>query len=909
MTRRWLLWLLIIGFAWLAVAKQTEIEKLADTLGQGQWPWILAAVLLQILYYLVFSAVYQSAFATVGVNSKVRDLLPVTFASIFVNVVAPSGGATGAALFVDDAGRRGQSAARATVGTILVLIADFSAFTLILLVGLTVLFLRHDLAFYEVVAALILLAVTLSLAGTLLLGLWQPVRLRQLLDRIQQTANQAGSWFRRPSLVHRDWSEKNAAEFTEAAQAMATRPKYLVRTLAFALASHLVDLASLYVLFLAFQYPITFGPLVAAYSTAILFLIVSPTPMGVGVVEGVTPLVLISLGVPAAVSAVVVLAFRGLSFWLPLLIGFVLLHRLKSFSPAERAQTRGWSVRLAAILTGLMGVINILSATTPALADQLALVTQYSPLLVLRGGHLTATLAGFALLLLAGGLWRHKQTAWLLTLIVLVVSFISHLLKGLNYEEAALAAGLAIWLFSLRAHFHALSDIPSIRRSVQLLMVAVVFTLAYGTAGFYLLDRHFSVNFNFGAALRQTIVMFTQFYDPGLEPLTGFGRHFAASIYVVGAVTIGYALLMLVRPVVLPQGASPQERSRARAIVQAHGHSSLARMTLFADKSYWFSPGGSVVAFAAKGRAAVALGDPIGPPADAAAAIAGFKAHCARHDWQAAFYQIYPDYLDHYRAAGFSTLHIGHDGVVDLAGFTIAGGHNKSLRSNFNRFGKTGYRVEVHQPPLPTNLLEELREISDEWLTMMHGREKRFSLGWFDDDYIRHGPVIAVHTPAGEISAFANIVPEYQCNEITADLMRHRAEIENGTMDFLFVSFFEWAKTQGYHSFNLGLSPLSGVGEQPDDPAVERALHFIYEHINQFYSFKGLHEFKEKFHPHWEPRYFVYPGPGSLPAVAMALSRASSGDDFVWDYVRDFFDKRFSSAEPVEKRTINKQEG
>ena len=425
-----------------------------------------------------------------------------------------------------------------------------------------------------------------------------------------------------------------------------------------------------------------------------------------------------------------------------------------------------------------------------------------------------------------------------------------------------------------------------------MLVGALVFTLAYGTVGFYLLDRHFSVNFNFGAALRQTIVMFTQFYDPGLEPLTGFGRYFAASIYMVGAVTLGYALLMLIRPVVRRQGATPQERSRAQAIVQAHGRSSLARIALFDDKSYWFSPGGSVVAFAAKGRAAVALGDPIGPPADAAATIEGFKTYCARHDWQPAFYQTGSDYLEQYQATGFSTLHIGNASIVDLADFTISGRHNKSLRSNFNRFVKTGYRAEVHHPPLPTELLEELREISDEWLTMMHGREKRFSLGWFDDDYIRTGPVIAVHTPAGDISAFANIVPEYQRNEIAADLMRRRAEVESGTMDFLFVSFFEWAKGQGYHSFSLGLSPLSGVGEQPDDPTVERALHFIYEHINQFYNFQGLHAFKEKYHPRWEPRYFVYPGPGSLPAVALTLNRASSGDDFVWDYVKDFLGRR-----------------
>jgi uncharacterized protein (TIRG00374 family) len=530
MKRSWLLWLLVIGFGWLALSKLTEIEKLAETLAQGQWQWILAAVLLQMLYWMVFTGVYQAAFATVNVAARFRDLLPVTFASIFVTVVAPSGGASGAALFVDDAARRGQSKARAAVGTILVMIADFSAFTLIMLVGLIVLFLRHDLTLYEVVAALILIFATLGLAGTLLLGLWYPARLRQLLGRIQEVVNRAGSWFRRPALLTHDWSEKNAAEFTEAAEALATRPNQLALTLAVALAAHFINLASLYVLFLAFQYPITFGPLVAGYSIAILFLIVSPTPMGVGVVEGIMPLVLISLNVPAAIAAVVVLAFRGLGFWLPLFIGFVLLQQLKTFSPAEKIQSRSWNVRGAAVLTGVMGVINILSAITPSLATRLAVVTQYSPLLVVRGGHLTAAVAGFALLLLAVGLWRHKQTAWLLTLIVLAISVISHLLKGLDYEEALLAAGLAIWLVSLRSHFHALSDTPSIKRGVRLLVVALVFTLAYGTIGFYLLDRHFSVNFSFSAALRQTIVMFTQFYDPGLEPLTGFGRYFALSI-------------------------------------------------------------------------------------------------------------------------------------------------------------------------------------------------------------------------------------------------------------------------------------------------------------------------------------------------------------------------------------------
>jgi phosphatidylglycerol lysyltransferase len=96
-------------------------------------------------------------------------------------------------------------------------------------------------------------------------------------------------------------------------------------------------------------------------------------------------------------------------------------------------------------------------------------------------------------------------------------------------------------------------------------------------------------------------------------------------------------------------------------------------------------------------------------------------------------------------------------------------------------------------------------------------------------------------------------------------------------MDFLFVSLFIWAREQGCAAFNLGLSALSGVGEHQEDPANERILHFVYEHIDQFYNFKGLHEFKNKFHPEWSPRYLIYPNTPSLPAVWMAVVQANSG--------------------------------
>ena len=127
----------------------------------------------------------------------------------------------------------------------------------------------------------------------------------------------------------------------------------------------------------------------------------------------------------------------------------------------------------------------------------------------------------------------------------------------------------------------------------------------------------------------------------------------------------------------------------------------------------------------------------------------------------------------------------------------------------------------------------------------------------------------------GFIDAFANIVTEFQPVEVAVDLMRHRSFSEKGIMDFLFVSLFQWAKEKGISSFNLGLSTFSGIGENPGDPAIERTLRFLYENINRFYNFKGLHAFKEKFHPTWSPRYLAFLGAGNLPMISLSLLRAS----------------------------------
>jgi len=267
----------------------------------------------------------------VEVESRLRHLIAVSLAAVFVNTVTPTVGSAGIALFVNDASRRGQSAARATAGTLLVSVADFCAFVLVLTAGLVYLFIKHDLKFYEITAAIILFLLTSGQASALILGLWRPTLLQRFLALLQRIINQPALWLKRRPMLADGWSRKNTADFRSAAISIKTHPRRLFQTLVAALGMYLASLACLCALFLAFRQPLKFGVMVAGYAMGVLFSSVSIIPQGIGVVEGTMTLVFTSLGIPSGAAIVITLAFRGLSLWLPLVPGFLLLRWIRKY--------------------------------------------------------------------------------------------------------------------------------------------------------------------------------------------------------------------------------------------------------------------------------------------------------------------------------------------------------------------------------------------------------------------------------------------------------------------------------------------------------------------------------------------------------------------------------------------------
>lgn len=243
----------------------------------------------------------------------------------------------------------------------------------------------------------------------------------------------------------------------------------------------------------AYHGPVSLGVVLAVYGIAVLFWIVAITPQGIGVVEGAVTVTLASLGIPAVRAAAIALAFRGLSFWLPMGLGFLLLRRLRPVS-SRRFQAGAWSVHAIAALTGVVGAIDVALGLRPHVGERMQAVMEFLPLVPRHGAQLTTVLSGFGLLGLVGNLWRRKHTAWILALLLLAASAAVLWLREFH-TAAGVAALLAVWLLTLTPQFHARSDPPALRQGLRALVGAGTVTLLYGAAGFYVLDRHFSVNY------------------------------------------------------------------------------------------------------------------------------------------------------------------------------------------------------------------------------------------------------------------------------------------------------------------------------------------------------------------------------------------------------------------------------
>lgn len=615
-----------------------------------------------------------------------------------------------------------------------------------------------------------------------------------------------------------------------------------------------------------------FATFLAVFAAAMLAGVASHVPGGVGVFETVI-LTALPASVPVDQAAAGLLLYRLIYYIVPFALALVIL----ALSELRMASAKSQSVQMQALapifkavssvvplaMSGMIlvsGVFMLLSAVIPASSEVAEDMEMILPLGFVEGGALLSSAIGAALLIIAHGLIRRVEGAYWLAMVALIAGMAASLLHGLDYERAAILLLMVLVLMPCRREFY---------RSARLTRnpLSLRWTLLLGS----IIVASISVYFFAHKATLYSHDLWWQFATDQNAP-----RAMRAGL--LGALAIGlFALLASLRPPrVATALATRDEIDQARRIIATQSNPD-ANFALTGDKSLLFSDSGrSFLMYRIQGRSWIALGDPVGDPAESAQLAWEFVDAANAANARPVFYEVPSDNLGLWIEMGFVLHKMGEEAVVPLRSFSLEGSARKKLRAAHSRAGRDGLTFEVLSAPVDDATLATLRVISDQWLADKHCTEKQFSVGRFDPNYLRQFPIAVVRLE-GRIVAFANLLITAQKAIATIDLMRHVDDAPAGLMDYLFTELMLYLKAEGYLEFSLGMAPLAGLEARRGSRWTMKLGAFVYRHGGHFYNFDGLRNFKDKFDPVWHPRFLVAPPHANILLVAADATALVTG--------------------------------
>lgn len=305
-----------------------QLEKLIETVKQGSPLFLVLAVIFQLGKYFSQGFQFTWCFRSVGSRIDFSTGIKLVFGTFFVNTIAPSFNLAGTTLVVDDASKRGIAAGKATGAALLMQLSIDSGFVIIMLIAFGVLTFTVGLQPGWLLLGLAAIALVGGLVTVMTLGGMKPKLVLKVLKPIERFVDRIAKKFKKGPID--PWAESTVESFSQAASLMAKNPKITVRPFLLALVASACEMACFSAVGYAFGIH-DIQALICGYVVATLFAMISFTPQGVGVVEAAVLVAFTLYGIDQASGMAAIMVYRGIVFWMPFLIGAVLIQRTKAF--------------------------------------------------------------------------------------------------------------------------------------------------------------------------------------------------------------------------------------------------------------------------------------------------------------------------------------------------------------------------------------------------------------------------------------------------------------------------------------------------------------------------------------------------------------------------------------------------
>ncbi len=846
-----LFWQLFLATFMLGMAiffirqEHIEVIKIKSQLSESQPLYIFTGVILTAVYILAQGLMYIYSFKTLNKKIPLGLSVNLFLKRNLVSIFLPAGGFSSLAFFTKEIEAKGITKSQTHLASTVFGFCGILSVVLVAIPVLGVALLFTKLGTAELLGFLFLILLTLffifliysvSVKGKAYIWLtkFKPSLSTILDDMVDQKINKNHFW----------------------------------NTLFVSIGIEFIGIAHLYICMLALGFHANLPAAIIGYIVMVILLIASPFLRGLGAIEVSLTVVLQQFGFPVIAAATITLLFRFFEFWLPLVAG-LLSFLTKKDSLILRI--------LPACIILVLGIVNIISAITPAIPARLRLVKNLLPDELISTGNSLVLVFGLILVIISIFLLQGSKRAWYMALALTIFSVIGHLIKAVDYEEAILAFVAATSLVYTRNSYK-LKPHPKLAYfNYEIMLYAALALLTYGVLGFYFIDkRHFGINFHFIDAVKAVLKLLLLIDDKALVPLTKFGLRFEQSIYVSGASIILFVIYSYLRPYFAKPYNSEEEFSTAKKLLDQYGSSALDYFKIYPDKFLFFNDARTAfISFKATRHFAVVLEDPVAMNDEVKVEMIGlFEEFCKQNGFISTYYRIPHQSLALYKSTGRKSIPIGEEAILNLEEFKLEGGKMKTTRSAISRLTADGYLFKVYDAPIKEGLLQKLEKVSDNWLKELNQKEVAFTQGIFDKPILKTQTIITIEDQEEKVYAFLNLVPDYAPGEATYDLIRKINDAPNGVLDMLLAKTFLYLKEQGYKSANMGLAPMSGM---EDVNFTQKTIKYAYENLRAFGQFKGLRKYKEKFYPNWEKKYLIYSHNYHLLQVPAALRRVSEG--------------------------------
>lgn len=573
----------------------------------------------------------------------------------------------------------------------------------------------------------------------------------------------------------------------------------------------------------------------------------SMVPGGMGTFDVLIILGLSQLGVQQSTAVVWILYYRLFYYVLPFLTGSGLfihqtgmkINRFFDNLPQLFSQKVAHFILVCALY--FAGIMMVLLSTITNLS---AISQIFQFLLPFSFDFLDQTLnmlVGILLLGLARAISMKVKKAYLPTIGLLIFGIVNTISRTTSLKLIIVYLIILLAVFLARKEFYREKFVYSWGALIFDGILFGLLFIIYSVAGYF--GRHPEKT----ALISEKFVFFPS-DDVWLSGLIGLG---------ISVVALG-SLYKYLTAAPFRLGENYQEE-RLTKLIEKYGGNMASHLFYIKDYGYFYyqEKEEDVVLFGYKIKAnkCFIFGDPLGEREKWREATLAFAEEADLLGYQLVFYRVSKEYVTLLHDFGFNFVKTGEEGAVDFS----KGKEKEILLAvhglEIEHIVKQGYTFEMY-PQLSDEIFHEIKRVSDSWLG--NQKEKSFTVGRFDKQYLSLAPFGVMRAANRAIVGFITVKPIKEHQKVSYDLLRYTEEVADFAEDFLLANFIQYYQEKSFLAVDLGMAPLSNVGESKYAFLAEKIIHIFYKYDSQIYGFQDTRKKMERFVTNWEPCYISY---------------------------------------------------